>query len=93
MIKAFFEEHGHGFWLHMLGAVAIMAVGWWVGVVHVGEWRIDFRIFALGFNTSLWPVRELSQKGWEIRRTLTFHVFLEWFPAVAVGFIIYWITA
>jgi hypothetical protein len=68
-----------GWWLHMLGAAAIMAVGWWSGHLLV----------ALIINSTLWPCRELSQKDWQIQRILTFHVFLEWVPAVAVGFLIY----
>lgn len=31
MITKFLNTHGNGFWLHMLGAVAVMAVGWWTG--------------------------------------------------------------
>jgi hypothetical protein len=70
---------GSGWWLHVAGAVAIMAVGWWTG------WLLT----ALIINTALWPARELWQKRKEPRRFFTFHVLLEWLPAVAVGGIIY----
>lgn len=93
------NEHGHGWWLHMLGAVAIMAVGLGLEHYHVLpdmlDWWINCFLIVLGVNSAFWPVREKVQKGknapWSA--ILTFHVFLEWFPAVAVGFIIYWITA
>jgi hypothetical protein len=76
------NNQGSGWWLHMLGAAAIMAMGWWLG----------WLLFALIINSSLWPVRELWQKRKALRDFFTFHVFLEYVPAVAVGFIIYWVA-
>jgi len=73
----FLRTHGNGFLLHMLGAVAIMALGWWFG--HL--------IAAAFINTLLWPLRELWQKRHAPKDFFTFHVFLEWVPAVAVGWL------
>ena len=78
-MQAFFAKHGYGFALHMAGAVAIMALGWWAG------WLVT----ALVINTLLWPVRELKQRRWDIRAMFTVHTFVEWVPAVAVGLIMY----
>lgn len=79
MIVASLKEHGNGWWLHILGAVAIMLIGWWLGYLPV----------ALIINTVLWPARELWQKRKAIRDFFTFHVTLEWLPAVAVGGLLY----
>ena len=78
-MKAFLAKHGSGFLLHMAGAVAIMALGYWAG------WLVT----ALVINTLLWPVRELKQRRWDIRAMFTVHTFVEWVPAVAVGLIMY----
>ena len=83
-MKAFIAKHGSGFLLHMAGAVAIMALGWWRSVV----WTSWLEI-ALIVNTLLWPVRELKQRRWDIRAMFTVHTFIEWVPAVAVGLIMY----
>ncbi len=67
MIKAFLDEHGNGFWLHGLGAVAIMLLFWYKG------WPLW-----LGFSTSniIWIVRECIQHPpFDI---FTFHRILEW---------------
>ena len=79
MIKSFLSTHGNGFWLHMLGAVALMLVGWWLG----------YLLLAFIINTLLWPARELWQKRHAVWDFFTFHVWLEWVPAVATGFIAY----
>ena len=79
MIKAFIAKHGSDFLLHMAGAVAIMALGYWASQLEI----------ALIVNTLLWPVRELKQRRWDIRAMFTAHTFVEWVPAVAVGLIMY----
>lgn len=90
---------GSGWWLHMLGAVAIMAGGWWFEDFMVGRMP-DWFLVALILNTLLWPIREWWQKvspnhaphlrlGEGTAAIFTLHVLAEWGPAVAVGFIIY----
>ena len=78
-VSAFLAKHGSGFLLHMAGAVAIMALGYWAGQLEI----------ALIVNTLLWPVRELKQRRWDIRAMFTVHTFVEWVPAVLVGLIMY----
>jgi hypothetical protein len=77
MIVAFIQTHGNGFWLHSLAAVGIMAVGWWFG--HV--------MYAMAFNTALWPLREAWQKRHAPRDFFRFHPTLEWGCPVAAGLI------
>ena len=71
----------HSFWFHMLVAAAIMAMGFWLSIM--GQ--------ALGFNTLLWPARELIHKirigNW--RGFFTGHVTLEWGAPVAVGWLLF----
>jgi hypothetical protein len=98
MIADFLKGHGSGWWLHMLGAAAIMAVGWWFESLMVGRMP-DWFLVAVIINTLLWPIREWWQKvspnqghlrfGEGTEAIFTLHVLLEWVPAVAVGFIIY----
>lgn len=88
LIRDFLDEHGSGFWLHILGAVAIALLGWWIGVVEVKGWHIDFNIVALVINTLGWPSREAWQHH-GFTNIWTAHRVLEWVPAVTVGFIIY----
>ena len=75
---AFLAKHGSGFLLHMAGAVAIMALGYWAG------WPFE----ALIVNTLHWPTREALQHH-GFKNIWTFHRLLEWVPAVAVGLIMY----
>ena len=83
MIKAFIAKHGSGFLLHMAGAVAIMALGWWWSVV----WTSWLEI-ALIVNTILWPGREVWQHS-RLGKIWSFHRIIEWVPAVLVGLIMY----
>ncbi len=90
MIKSFIATHGTGFLLHILGAIAIMLIGWWSGVVefHLWRvWRVDFNIAALVINTPLWPGREVKQRRWSFRAIFTTHALVEWVPAFVVGFV------
>lgn len=65
--------------LHMLGAVVIMLVGWWLG----------YLLVAFITNTALWPGRELWQKRHAIRDFLSIHVTLEWAAPIAVAAVMY----
>ena len=81
-MENFLIKHGNGFWLHIAGAAAIMALGWWFG----------YPLIALIFNTLFWPLRELWQKigfGHPLADFFRFHVFLEGGLPVIVSFLIY----
>ena len=62
--------------LHVIGAVAIMLLGWATGFLGLG----------LAINTLLWPIREIIQhKGFSTSPQST----LEWHAATVTGFVLY----
>ena len=94
-IKEFIKTHGSGFWLHTLAAVVIMIVGAEMNKVlpykiELFGYVFSYVLMTFIFNLIFWPIRELWQKRHALMRFFTFHVFLEWIPAVVVSFV-FWL--
>lgn len=76
MIKNFLDTHGNGFWLHGLGAIAIVLLFWFMcGMPAVGQ----------AINFVLWPGREWLQH--RASTIFTWHRTLEWGTPIITGFL------
>lgn len=78
MIRAFLEEHGSGFWLHGLGAIAIVLLFWYF---------LDAAWLGFVVSTLTWFFREVLQHS--IRTVWTFHRILEWGTPLITGLVVW----